>query len=153
MNWVRELAIDLEDILRSLRDSRIAELRFYSAAGDLRARASEASSCGFHAEGGFVRNDESSPGSRYGDDIRSGGPESIKRLMLLRSPGVGRWSTGTEWEKDAPIADEGVCIGKIQALLGDEPLLAPCRGKVGKWLVVEGEVVGFNDPLVIWEVI
>ncbi len=74
------------------------------------------------------------------------------RLMLLRSPEVGIWSAAIAEGKPGGVYAGGTILGHVRTLLSDEPLIAPCEGKLRKWLVEEGDPVGMGTPLAFWEV-
>lgn len=153
MSCKTRLLSELGGILRSLEDSRIELLVFRKADGELQMRVSEntASLCsperGSSQKEGPLKN----PGPREG--ILPHVSRSGIRLVILRSPGVGRWSADLEGGNNARTLEKGARVGRVHSLLDDEPLFAPCRGRIEKWLVAEGEAVGFDTPLALWEVV
>ncbi len=46
--------------------------------------------------------------------------------------------------------DKGVRLGTLATLLGEEGSKAPGRGWVEKWIIEDGEVAGYGDPLALW---
>jgi hypothetical protein len=71
------------------------------------------------------------------------------RLVLLRSTCVGRWGRSLE-AGAAHTVDKDARLGSLATLLGEEKVQAPGRGWVEKWIIEEGEVAGFGDPLALW---
>ncbi len=70
-------------------------------------------------------------------------------LVLLRSTCVGRWDRSLE-AGAAHTVDKDARLGSLATLLGEEKVKAPGRGWVERWIIEEGDVAGFGDPLALW---
>lgn len=93
------------------------------------------------------------PGVRR--EERSMGPAQAtgkRRCVLLRSPAVGLWYPAS----DGAAAEGGErrtrVAGVVRAILGDEKVAAPSKGRLLMELAAEASLVGFGDPLAFWEV-
>lgn len=70
--------------------------------------------------------------------------------VLLRSPAVGVWEP-TVTEEEGKTGRSAIA-GTVHTLLGEEKVTAPREGKPLKGIAEKASLVGFGDPLVLWEV-
>ena len=129
---------ELEEMLKALNDAGLEEVIFSSPRGSLALRGA---GCGEGSPEAKHRKDHESDG-----DTNGTGPAG---LLLLRSTCVGRWSRTLE-ESGEDAVDKDTPLGIIATLLGEEGLKAPGPGRVEKWILGEGEVAGFGDPLALF---
>lgn len=128
---------ELEELVGAMQASGLREVAFHSPRGSLVLRGT-----GYGEEMG-----EAGGGGREGEEDPAA--DTPARLVLLRSHCVGRWSRARE-EGAAAEVDKHATLGTISTLLGEEGLRAPGPGRVEKWIIGEGEVAGFGDPLALF---
>jgi biotin carboxyl carrier protein len=146
----------LTEAMRSLADRQIVEFHFRSNAGTLLISLFDKKTAAEGVRRSLpVEKDEGQvPGfGSAGDPPRPSKAAWKARFILMRSPEVGTWSAAIASEDLSDVLEESAVLGHIRTLVSDEPLHAPCRGRVKKWLVAEGEAVGLGTPLAYWEVI
>lgn len=119
----------LEELLEELCGAGLSEVAFRSSRGSLVLRGEAAAGRG-------------AAGAEEGK-----GAASPARLVLLRSHCVGRWSPAAE---AAGVVERGARLGTVSTLLGEEGVEAPGPGRVERWIIGEGEVAGYGDPLALF---
>lgn len=70
--------------------------------------------------------------------------------VLLRSPAVGVWEPAVTGEEGKTC--RSAIAGNVHTLLGEEKITAPREGKPLKGIAEKASLVGFGDPLALWEV-
>lgn len=118
----------LEELVEALREAGLSEVTFRSPRGSLVLRGEERAA---EVEGGAYP------------------PACPAPLVLLRSHCVGRWSRASE-AAARNVVEKDARLGTISTLLGEEDLKAPGPGRVEKWIIGEGEVAGYGDPLALF---
>ena len=125
---------DLEGLVRAVEAAGLSEVAFRSPRGSLVLR-------------GAGRGEPGAGAGRGAGDLADGGGPA--RLVLLRAHCVGRWSRSVE-DGAADVMEKDARLGTLSTLLGEEHLRAPGPGRVEKWIIGEGEVAGFGDPLALF---
>lgn len=125
----------MEEMMRTLHAEGLDEITYRSSLGTLVVRSS---SC-------KEKEEATTADSRQPEAAESGAAS----LVLLRSSCVGRWTRTCE-EGNERAVEKGTNLGSLATLLGEEGLKAPGRGWVEKWIIGDGEVAGYGDPLALW---
>jgi hypothetical protein len=137
MELYQECLGGLDELVEALREAGLSEVVFRSPRGSLVLRGEDS--------GGVV---EEAGGGALGAGTGAAGDDPA-RLVLLRSHCVGRWNRACE-SGTGTVVDRDARLGTISTLLGEEGLRAPGPGRVEKWIIGEGEVAGFGDPLALF---
>lgn len=138
MDGLEDCLGELEELVGVMQAAGLCEVVFHSTRGSLVLRGAGRGDDVVEAGNG---------GGREGEE--DGGEDAPARLVLLRSHCVGHWSRAREDGTEA-VFDKNATLGTISTLLGEEGLKAPGPGRVEKWIIGEGEVAGFGDPIALF---
>ncbi len=129
--------IELEGLLMRLGDAGLESLEFSSPKGLLLLRTPHAA--------------ERAGDPPDTDPADGDGEVDLVTTLLIRSPAAGVVG-GMLAEEGGEVRDTGARLGEVVTLMGGNPLRAPSGGRLLRWLVREGQAVGYRDPLALFEV-